>query len=225
MKKIVFYTELAYVLGLCLLAFGTALTAYGGFGISMVVAPAYILHLYLSQFFPFFSFGMAEYMLQALILLLMMLFLRKAKLSYLLSFAAAIVYGLFLDGAMKLTGYLPENLFGQIGAYIFGVLLCCSAIALLFASYLPPAAYEMFVKELSCKYSKPIHVVKTVYDCGSLALALILSLAFFQNFAGIGIGTVICAFFYGTIIRSFQNLSRKCFDFTDKFSLRKHFKS
>ena len=38
MKKPVFYTEAAYFIGLFLLALGTALTAYGGFGISMVVA-------------------------------------------------------------------------------------------------------------------------------------------------------------------------------------------
>jgi hypothetical protein len=91
MKKTVFYTEAAYFIGLFLLALGTALTAYGGFGISMVVAPAYILHLFLSQFFPFFGFGVAEYVMQAVILLLLTLLLRKAKLSYLLSFAAAIL--------------------------------------------------------------------------------------------------------------------------------------
>ena len=61
MKKPVFYTEIAHVLALVLLALGTALTAYGDLGISMVVAPAYILHLKLSQVFPFFTFGVAGY--------------------------------------------------------------------------------------------------------------------------------------------------------------------
>ena len=41
-KKLGFYTEIAYFLGLFLLAFGTAMTVYGGFGMSMVVAPAFI---------------------------------------------------------------------------------------------------------------------------------------------------------------------------------------
>ena len=57
MKKTVFYTELAFFIGLALLAFGTSLTAYGDVGISMEVAPAYVLHLYVSQFLPWFSFG------------------------------------------------------------------------------------------------------------------------------------------------------------------------
>ena len=223
MKKPVFYTEAAYGIGMVLLAVGTALTVYGDFGLSMVVAPAYILHLSLSPFFPFFSFGVAEYVLQALLLLLTMLLLRKAKLSYLLSFGAAILYGILLDGAIGLTALLPEQLYLQIPLYLAGVLLCCSAIALLFCSYLPPAAYELLVKELSAKFQKPTHAVKTVYDMASLAIAAIASLALFGTFRGIGIGTVLCALTYGIIIRFFQTRYTKWFHFTDKFPLRKHF--
>ena len=40
MKKRIFYTEAAYLLGIALLALGTALMERGGFGISIVVAPA-----------------------------------------------------------------------------------------------------------------------------------------------------------------------------------------
>lgn len=225
MKKPVFYTEAAYFIGLFLLALGTALTAYGGFGISMVVAPAYILHLFLSQFFPFFGFGVAEYVMQAVILLLLTLLLRKAKLSYLLSFAAAILYGLLLDGSMLLTSLLPANLYLQIAVYVLGVAFCTLSIALLFASYLPPAAYEMFVKELAEKLDKPIHRVKTIYDCASLVLALLLSLAFFADIQGIGIGTVLCALFYGTLIRFWATCFEKRLCFTDKFPLRQYFKN
>jgi len=161
--------------------------------------------------------------MQALIVLLLALFLRKVKLAYLLSLASAILYGILLDGAMLLTAHLPENVGLQIAAYVLGALLCCNAIALLFCSYLPPAAYELFVKEISAKRNAPLHRIKTVYDCGSLLLALLLSLALFRDIRGIGIGTVLCAVSYGTIIRLFQTLLRKSFRFTDKFSLRKHF--
>ena len=90
MKKPTFHTEIAFLLALALLAFGTALTAYGGLGLSMVVAPAYILHLKISEIFPAFTFGAAGYTLQAVVLLVMMLLLRKAKLIYLLSFLTAV---------------------------------------------------------------------------------------------------------------------------------------
>jgi len=142
LKKPVVYTELAFSIGLLLLALGTALMSAGGFGVSMVVAPAYILHLKLSQSLPFFSFGMAEYVLQAIVLIMMMCALRQAKVSYLFTVVTAVVYGFLLDGAMALTSLLPQNVFGlQILSYGFGDLLCALAISFLLRGYLPPAAY------------------------------------------------------------------------------------
>ena len=44
MKK-TFYSEYAYIFGILFLALGTALMEKADFGMSMVVAPAYILHL------------------------------------------------------------------------------------------------------------------------------------------------------------------------------------
>ncbi|MBR5264323.1 MAG: hypothetical protein IKV50_06480, partial [Clostridia bacterium] len=60
-KKIPGMGELAYVLGLILCALGVCFSANSGFGVSMVVAPAYVLHCKLEPLLPFFSFGVAEY--------------------------------------------------------------------------------------------------------------------------------------------------------------------
>ena len=223
MKKIRFYTEIAYVLGLIMLAGGTALMVFGNFGMSMVVAPAYILHLYISQFLPFFSFGMAEYTLQAVVLLVMMLILRKVKLTYFLSFLVAVFYGFALDGALLLTSLIPELLVFRILAYSVGALICCASLSLLFTSYLPPEAYEMFVKEIAHRFKKPVHKMKMFYDYGSLAVAIILSLVFFGKLLGIGIGTVVCTIVFGFIIRGFQKLFDKIFKFEDGFKWRSFF--
>ena len=117
MKKKTFYTEVAYVLGIVILALGTALMEKADFGMSMVVAPAYLLHLKISQTLPVFSFGMAEYTLQAAILLLLGLAMRRFKLSYLFSFGTAVIYGVTLDSVMLLTAALPANAFALRGAY------------------------------------------------------------------------------------------------------------
>lgn len=223
MKKSVFYTEIAYVLALALLAIGTALTAYGGLGISMVVAPAYVLHLKISQVLPFFTFGAAGYTLQAVVLVVMMLLLRKVKPVYFLSFVVAVVYGFALDGAVLLTGFLPDQMLLKVLMYILGAVFCCAGLGLLFNTYLPPEAYELFVKELAAKLHKPVATVKTVYDCCSLVLAVVLSLLLFGSLQGIGVGTVVCAFLYGTVIRLFQKLYSKLFCFEDKFPMRKFF--
>ena len=182
MKKPIFYTEFAYIIGLLLLALGTALMSVGGFGVSMVVAPAYILHLKLSPALPFFSFGMAEYLLQAIVLTMMMCMLRQAKICYLFTIVTAVLYGFLLDTAMALTALLPQSLLAsQILYYCTGALLCAFAISLLLRSYLPPAAYELLVKEAAAKFQKPVAKVKTVYDCVSLLLSLVLSLFLFGS--------------------------------------------
>ena len=108
MKKRVFYCEAAYFVGLVVLAFGTSLIERASFGMSMVVAPAYLLHLKISPYLPFFTFGVAAYAFQALLLLLLAVFLRKVKKSYFLSFATAFLYGLILDAAMSLVAFLPD---------------------------------------------------------------------------------------------------------------------
>ena len=124
---------------------------------------------------------------------------------------------------MLLTAFLPENMYLQIPVYIAGALLCCAGIALLFSAYLPPEAYELCVKEISSRLGRPLHTVKTIYDCCSLAVALLMSLLFFGTIRGIGIGTVACALLYGTLIRLFQRLYSRHFCFADRFPLRQYF--
>ena len=96
-KQTVLYTEAAYALGIVILALGTALMEKANFGMSMVVAPAYLLHLKLVSSLPFFSFGMAEYMLQGVILVLLAIVMKRFRRAYLFSFATAVIYGFTLD--------------------------------------------------------------------------------------------------------------------------------
>lgn len=224
MKKRTFYTEAAFFVGLVLLAFGTAMTALGGFGMSSVVAPAYIVHLKVSQYWSFFSFGVAEYALQALILGLMLILLRKVRLRYFLSILTAVVYGFVLDGSMALLGLIPMEHWGlRLGMYGVGAVVCALGISLLLRSYLPPEVYELLVKEVAQKWNKPVSRVKTVYDCASLAVAVALSFALFGKLEAIGVGTVVCALLNGVMIRLFGILWDKMFVFRDIPALRKRF--
>lgn len=179
MKKRVFYTEFAYLIGIFVLAVGTAFMERMDFGVSMVVAPAYILHLKISELLPFFSFGMAEYTLQAVILAVMMLLLRRIKLSYFFSLVTAVIYGMLLDGAIGLISLVPLNtIILKSALYILGMLLCSLGVSLLFHTYISPEAYELFVKEVSSKFGFDIHRFKTVYDCTSCLISIVMSFIF-----------------------------------------------
>ena len=226
MKKKVFYTEIAYILGLIIMAFAAAFSAKADFGMSMVVAPAYIIHLKVSEFLPWFTFGIAEYFFQGFLILLTVILMRKFKLSYLFSFVTAVLYGTLLDCAMVLVSYLPDNIFAiRILWYILGTAFCSFAVSLFFHTYISPEAYELIVKELSTKFSGKINKVKTVYDCTSTVLAIALSFLFFGFgvFKGISWGTIICALVNGTLISCFTKLLENFFDFKNLYKIEKYF--
>ena len=222
-RKSIFYCELAYAVGMIILAFGTALMEKADFGLSMVVAPAYLIHLKLSQFFPFYTFGMSEYVFQAGLLVLLAIIIRRFKISYLFSFVTAVIYGLLLDGMIAIVGFFPfDGIAWRFVFYVAGFIACSVGIAFLFHTYIPPEAYEIFVKELSSKHDLSITKVKTAYDCCSCALSIVLSFAFFGFgvFVGVSWGTVICALLNGWLIGKVSNWLEKHFDFKDALALR-----
>ena len=227
MKKKIFYTELAYVLALMIMAFAAAFTEKADFGMSMVVAPAYIIHLKVSQFLPWFSFGVAEYCFQGVLVLLTVVILRRFKLSYLFSCVTAVIYGTLLDLAMGAISSLPDEAFAvRVIWYILGTVLCSLAVSLFFHTYLSPEAYELIVKELSEKFDFNINKVKTAYDIFSTVLGIVLSFCFFGFgvFEGVKLGTVICAFINGFLISRFTKLLEHCFVFENRLKIEKFFK-
>lgn len=220
MKKITNFAEMAYLLGLVILALGVALMEKADLGISMVVAPAYLISLKVS----FLTFGMAEYTLQAVLLVFTCLVLRQFKLSYCFSFVTAVIYGVILDGWMwTLRDVVAATLSVRIPLYLLGMLLCSMGISMLFHTYLAPEVYELFVKEVSKKYHKDINKFKIAYDCTSCAIAVVMSFLFFHSLRGVGIGTVICALVNGMIIGQCSKFFEKYIDFSPRLPFAKYF--
>jgi uncharacterized membrane protein YczE len=225
-KQKIFYTEMAYLLGLIIMAFAAAFTEKANFGMSMVVAPAYILHLKLSQFLPWFSFGVAEYCFQGVLVIVTAVLMKNFKRSYLFSFVTAVIYGTLLDFAMALISVIPDNTFVLRAIwYLVGTVSCSLAVSLFFHTYLSPEAYELIVKEVSAKFSININKFKTGYDCFSCVLGIIMSFLFFGFgvFEGVKLGTIICALINGFLISRFTKLLEHFFEFKDRFPLKKYF--
>ena len=221
-----FHTELAYVIGIVMLAFGTILITRADFGVSMIVAPAYVLHLKLSQIWPFFTFGVAEYCVQAILLILLFIVVRKVKISYFCSFVTAIFYGAVLDGFDMLLGFItPQTIAFRIALYVVGFLIATCSVSLLFHTYIAPEVYELFVKETSVKYNLSLSKFKTVFDCSCAVIGVILSFVCFGfgKFEGLGIGTLISAVINGFLIGVFCRLFEKYFSFEDGLKLRRYF--
>ena len=171
-----FSTELAYVCGIIFVALGVVFMEKADFGVSMVVAPAYLLYRWLSPTWSFFTFGTAEYCLQAVLLIIMIVILRRFRISYFFSFVTAVIYGFVLDGFMNLGMMLPVNFIWQrLIYYVVGLLLCAAGVSAMFHTYISPEAYELFVKEMSAHFRININKFKTGYDCTSCLIGVIMS--------------------------------------------------
>ena len=161
MQKRKFSTELAYVIGLILLAASVACVERANLGISMVSALSYLLHLKLSQFSSFFTFGTTDYLFQALLIATMALLIRKIRLYYLFSFITALLSGKTLDGLMALLRLVPmDTLYMRALFFALGIALCAVGVSLFFHSYIAPGAYELVVKELSAHFHLDINRFK-----------------------------------------------------------------
>jgi len=221
--KKIFYTEVAYVIGILVLALGTAFMERADFGMSMVVAPSYLLHLKISQFLPFYSFGMSEYVLQLFLLVLLAAIEQKFKKSYLFSFVTAVFFGTALDGAIWCVAFLPGSGFiARTAFYVAGMVFCACGVACLFRTYIAPEAYELFVKEYAANHALPVERVKTVYDCCSCAVGVGLSFLFFGfgHFEGVKLGTIFCALVNGRMIGLIGAKLEKRFAFQDALPYR-----
>lgn len=230
MKKLKISSEAVYVIAILLLSFAVAMISSTGFGVSMIVAPAYIISLKVD----FLTFGQAEYLVQGILFILFCLLNKRFKPIYLSSFLTGIVYGAFLDLWRKaiphfnpditVVGSLPMVL--KIVYFICGMLLTALSIAMFFRTYLYPQVYDFFVKGISSKYSINTTRFKMCFDASFLVIAVILSLVLFKKLNGIGIGTVIMTLFNGMLIGLFGKLIDKhlvvspCFkSLSEKFNI------
>ena len=212
--------EVAWVVAVVLCGLGVCLSAKSGFGVSMVVAPAYVIYLKISQSVPWFSFGMSEYCLQGLLVILLSLVIGRFKWKYLLAFGTAICYGVALDAWRAVFGTeVCTLMYQRCLACAGGAVITAFAIALFLRTYLPQEGYELVVKEVSDKFSFNINKVKWIYDCSSLGVAIVLMLILFGRFSFemIGVGTLVMTVINTPLIAMFGKLLDSKFEFTSAF--------
>lgn len=220
MKKIRISRESTYIIAIFIMSLGVALMEKADFGVSMVVAPAYLLSLK----YDFFTFGRAEYCIQLVLIAVMCLMIRRFKISYLFSFVTAFVYGAVLDGFIYLLGFVPANIFAvRIILCVLGAVITSFSVAMFFKTYLSPCAYDMFVKVVATHFHFNLGHFKIGYDVSSLLISIILTFSFFGEINAIGPATIICAFVNGVIIGGFGKIIDKKFEFYNRFSFCKYF--
>lgn len=206
--------ELAFLLGTFFIAFGVALMQKGGLGMSMVTSQSYIISLAV----PFLSFGMADYLLQGVLLIGYYIIVRRFEWKKIFSFLSAFIFGVVLDGIIWLMrGFQPESMAVRVLLFAAGMLTNSLGVAFFFQTYLPLQVYELFVTGIVERFGWKLHRVKTCFDIGCCLSSIILSLAFFGELRAIGVGTVACALLSGTLIGLYTRAMNKYIDFSPAF--------
>ena len=219
-KKIQNCGELAWLCGIVLCSLGLCLSARSGLGVSMIVAPAYNIYLKVSQYLPWFTLGMAQYMFQGLLIIATSLAVHRFKLKYLLCFLTAVIHGVAVDLWRLVIGSgVAETLTMKIFFCASGAIATSIAVALMLRTYLPQEVYELFVKEVADKYSFSVNKTKWVFDISSLVLGIVLMLVLFKEFSTqiIGVGTIVLTFLNTPLITLFGRIFDKFVSFKPRF--------
>ena len=227
MKQIKIPAELLYILSILLLALSVAMITCTDFGISMIVAPAYILSQKIGV-----TFGQSEYIVQGVLFVVFCIAMRRVKLVYFSSFLTGLFYGAVLDlwrvliphfnPAVTVSGALPLPL--KIVYFVCGMTLTSLSIAMIFRVYLYPQVYDFFVKGLSERYHLNRTRFKQGFDVSCLLVSCVMTLLLFRKFIGVGFGTLIMTACNGFLIGFFDKWLEKHVAVAPLFpKLAKHF--
>lgn len=141
----------------------------------------------------------------------------------LLSFATALSCGFALDTMLTPVELINgEGIAARAVFYLLGMVACAAGVSLLFHTYILLEAYEMFVKKMLAKLGMNINKFKTVYDCASCALAVVMSLVFFGfgRIEGMKPDTAVCALINGWLIGICSKAFERLIEFKDGTGLR-----
>ena len=211
MQKNQKYNIINWILGNLFIMLGVAFTTKASFGLSMIAAGPYILHVWLHPVFSWFTQGTAEYFYEAVLLAVLCIILHEFKLKYLLSFAEAFIVGLILDGWLFLLGGngTYETMGMRIVSYILSLAICGLGVAFFFRTKMPLQVYDLAVVRIAEKYGFKQRRVKLCNDLIMLAVAILLALLLTGKLTGIGIGTFVTTLLNSTIIDKWGNLIDK----------------
>lgn len=216
MKKLKIPNEIAYVLAIIILALAVCFATASDFGVSMIVAPSYIL----SMKFTFLTFGQWEYVTQALLFVIFCIMMKRFHWTYLSSFITCVLYGCVLDLWRLIPLFDPNvtipgsmNIYLRVLFFLLGMFLCSFSIAIFNKTYIYPEVVDMFPRGAAKRFNCKFFVAKYIFDATYLIIGLVLSLCFFKGIRGIGWGTLVLVVCNSFIINLFMKMLDKFVEF------------
>ncbi|MBQ7289188.1 MAG: hypothetical protein IJW78_05640 [Clostridia bacterium] len=231
MKKQSKASELLWLFGIIFVALGVAVCSKTDLGVSMIAAPAFVVHEAISSLWDGFTVGMTEYIIQGIILIVLCVVVRQFKWTYLLAFAASVIYGYTLNFFLWLLGGVSfDAVWLRWVMLIVGDIITAFGVACFFRTYMPLQVYELFVAELSSKFHFNINKTKWAFDMTLLILSISLAFVLFgdagsfdwpsigySSFHSIGLGTLVTTIINSPLIASLGKRIDRFFENSPRF--------
>lgn len=188
--------------GLCILAFGVAISVKADLGVSPISCIPYIYSLKLSL-----TIGQLTIIMNGVFVAAQMLILgRKYSFLHLGQLLAVFFFGICIDGSMLLVSDLTAQ------AYYLKLLLCLGSCVLIAfgifllvtanITYLPADGLAAVIAE---NFKIEFGRIKVTFDSSMVIIGLISSFAFFMKIIGIREGTIVAALLVGSLVKFYTS--------------------
>ena len=202
---------LCYLTGRFSIAVGVVFSVKSALGVSPVSCLANVVYqiLGVDRGLTVFSLGLCTTLTYFCYILVELLILRRDfKAHMLLQVIASTIFGSLISAAGALLAAVPAP--ESYGMRL--VFLCISmpfiafGVMLYVAPGILPMPGEGLSLAISRKTGRHLGECKVIADCGMVASAVILSLAYFRGLVGVREGTVISALLVGFIMKFFMRI-------------------
>lgn len=186
-----------FTAGVLLNAFGVALITKAALGTSPISSLPYVLSLR----FPV-TLGQFTFLMNMLFILAQVLLLRKDfRPVQLLQVAVNVVFSLFIDVSMGLLSWMEV---GVLPMRLLALAVGCAVLGFGISVEVEPRVLmvpgEGIVQAIAVVTGRQFGNVKTAFDATLVSTALLLSLLFFHQLQGLGIGTIFSALAVGRFV-------------------------
>ncbi len=193
-----------FIISLFFAALGVAFTKKGELGVSPVSSVANIL----SYRYTALSLGSWLIVWNCVLIAGQILILRKKfRPIQLLQVPLSFLFGYFTDFGMWCVSFFEVQAYwSRLAMVVIGVIILGFGISLSVIANVIMNAGEAFVKAVADSVNKDFGNVKIVFDICNVALAILLSMIFY-NFSIVGTreGTVISALCTGLVVKFFRS--------------------
>ena len=196
------------IVGSFFMGLGIALTKCAGLGLSTISSVPNVFSIK----FTFLTLGTWSAIWNIVMILAQIMILgRKFKPEQFMQIPVSVVFGWFTDFGVWALSYIPSGFYGiRLSMTVLGVIVLAFGISVTIIAnrVLNPA--EAIVKVVADKIKRDFGSLKIMFDVFCVALAVTLSLIFFDfKIVGIGEGTIIAMLGTGVLIKLFVKLLKK----------------